>query len=136
MRELELDALRENLPKVLSFIDEDLEAAECPMMTQTAIEIAVEEIYINIASYAYGDKTGKALIQVAMTDEPLSIEITFIDSGTKYNPLEKEDPDLNLPLMERKKGGLGIFMVKESMDDVLYEYKDGKNMLTICKNLV
>ena len=136
MRELELDALRENLPKVLSFIDEDLEAAECPMMTQTAIEIAVEEIYINIASYAYGDKTGKALIQVAMTDEPLSVEITFIDSGTKYNPLEKEDPDLNLPLMERKKGGLGIFMVKESMDDVLYEYKDGKNMLTICKNLV
>ena len=55
------------------------------------------------------------------------IDITFIDSGMQYNPLEKEDPDITLPLHKRKKGGLGIFMVKLTMDDMVYEYKDEKN---------
>lgn len=67
--------------------------------------------------------------------DPLSVEITFIDNGKQYNPLAKPDPDITLAAKERKKGGLGIFMVKNSMDDVSYEYKDGKIILTIKKNL-
>ena len=105
------------------------------MLTQTAIDIAVEELFVNIASYAYDQDTGDVVVQVTMHEDPLSAEISFIDNGMQYDPLAKPDPDTTLSVKERKKGGLGIFMVKESMDDVRYEYKDRKNILTIKKNL-
>ena len=98
------------------------------------IDVAVEEIYVNIASYAYGDAEGEAIIRAGVTDAPKSVEITFIDSGTPYDPLKKEDPDVTLSADKRPIGGLGIFMVKKSMDDMIYEYKDGQNCLTIKKN--
>ena len=135
VEELVVKADRNNLDEVQAFIDEKLEAVDCPIKTQTTIDIAVEEIFVNIASYAYENNDGDATIQVSMNNNPLSIEITFIDSGTEYNPLAKPDPNTSLKLMERKKGGLGIFMVKKSMDDMTYEYKDGKNILKIVKNL-
>ena len=124
-----------DLPTVLAFVDEQLEAAGCPMLTQTSIDVAVEEVFINIASYAYELESGTAVVQVTVMDDPLSVEITFIDNGNPYDPLKKEDPDITLPKQKRKKGGLGIFMVKKTMDNVTYEYKDGKNILTITKNL-
>ena len=135
MQELIVEADRMNLPLVQEFIDEQLEAVDCPMLTQTAIDVAVEELFVNIASYAYGDGNGKAVVQVSVHEEPLSVEITFIDHGKQYDPLAKADPDTTLSVKERKKGGLGIFMVKKSMDNVSYEYKNGKNILTIKKNL-
>lgn len=135
MKELIVEAKRENLLEVQSFIDEQLEEVGCPMQTQIAIDIAVEELFINIASYAYESEIGIAVVQVTVHEEPLSVEITFIDNGRQYDPLAKEDPDVTLSAKERKKGGLGIFMVKKSMDNVSYEYKDGKNILTIKKNL-
>ena len=135
MKELVIDAKRENLPAVLALVDEQLEAVECPMLTQTSIDVAVEEVFINIASYAYDTEIGTATVQVTVLQDPLSVEITFIDNGTQYDPLAKEDPDITLPKQKRKKGGLGIFMVKKTMDDVIYEYKDGKNILTISKKL-
>ena len=107
----------------------------CSMLTQTAIDVAVEELFINIASYSYDSGIGTAVVQVSVLDDPLSVEITFIDNGMQYDPLAKEDPDITLPANKRKKGGLGIFMVKKTMDDVTYEYKDGKNILTIRKVL-
>ena len=135
MKELVVEADRKNLMKVQMFIDEELEAVDCPMLTQTAIDIAVEELFVNIASYAYDTGIGTAVVQVTVHEEPLSVEITFIDNGRQYDPLAKEDPDTTLSAGQRRKGGLGIFMVKKSMDDVIYEYKDGKNILTIKKNL-
>ena len=135
MKELTVEAVRKNTYKVLAFVDEELEAAECPMLTQTAIDIAIEEIFVNIANYAYGEETGTAVIQVTMHEDSLSVEITFIDSGKQYDPLARPDPDVTLPSSKRKKDGLGIFMVKKSMDDVNYEYKDEKNILTIKKKL-
>ena len=135
MKELVIEADRKKLWEVQAFIDEQLEAVDCPMLTQTAIDVAVEELFVNIASYAYEEDAGDVVIQVAMHEKPLSAEISFIDSGIQYDPLSKPDPDITLSVKERKKGGLGIFMVKESMDDVRYEYKDGKNILTIKKNL-
>ena len=135
MKELVIEAKRENLLEVLAFIDEQLEAVECPMLTQTSIDVAVEEVFINIASYAYDTESGTAVLQVAVIEDPLFVEITFIDNGHQYDPLAKEDPDITLPKEKRKKGGLGIFMVKKTMDDVNYEYKDGKNILTITKKL-
>lgn len=135
MKELVIAADRNNLLKVQSFIDEQLEDAGCPMLTQIAIDVAVEELFVNIASYAYDQEIGVAVVQVEMLDDPLSIEITFIDNGKQYDPLAKPDPDITLAAKERKKGGLGIYMVKNSMDDMRYEYKEGKNILTIKKNL-
>ena len=135
MKELIIEADRMNLPEVQTFIDEQLEEAGCPMLTQTTIDIAVEELFINIASYAYGEENGNAVVQVTVHQEPLAVEITFIDNGKQYDPLAKADPDITLSAKERKKGGLGIFMVRNTMDNVSYEYKDGKNILTIKKNL-
>ena len=135
MKELVVEADRKNLLEVQTFIDEQLEEVGCPMLTQTAIDIAVEELFVNIANYAYDQGKGVAVVQVSVHDDPLSVEITFIDNGKQYDPLAKPDPDTTLSVKERKKGGLGIFMVKKSMDNVQYEYKDGKNILTISKKL-
>lgn len=135
MKGITIEANRENLLQVQSFIDRELEAADCPMATQIAIDVAVEELFVNIASYAYGGKSGPATIQVHINENPTSAEITFIDCGKQYDPLAKPDPDVTLAAKDRKKGGLGIFMVKNSMDDIKYEYKDGKNILTLIKNL-
>ncbi len=133
MKELNLKARVEYLDKVLGFVDEILESADCPVKQQVQIDVAVEEIYVNIAHYAYAPGEGDALIQAELLSDPKGIRVTFIDSGMPYNPLEKEDPDVTLSVEERKIGGLGIFMVKKSMDEVAYEYKDGKNHFTLCK---
>ena len=133
MKELDIPAQRENLSEVLKFIDVELEQLGCSMRLQTAIDVAVEEIFVNISSYAYDPEVGQATIRVDVSEDPLTIEIGFIDSGTPYDPLAKPDPNMKIPIRERKKGGLGIYMVKKSMDDISYEYKDGKNILTIKK---
>ena len=135
MKELTVEADRKNLLAVQTFIDEELEAADCPMATQIAIDVAVEELFVNIADYAYGEEAGTVTVQVDLHEEPLAAEITFIDSGKQYDPLAKPDPDVTLAAKDRKKGGLGIFMVKNSMDDMKYEYKDGKNVLKLVKIL-
>ena len=135
MKELIIEAVNTNLDKVLAFVDEQLEEANCSSKIQTTIEIAVEELFVNIANYAYSPEIGTAVVQVSVNKEPLSVEITFIDNGKPYDPLAKPDPDVTLSAEERQIGGLGIFMVKKSMDDIQYEYKDGRNILTIKKIL-
>lgn len=133
MKELTLDATIENVTAVTSFVDEQLERLGCPPESQAQIDIAIDELFSNIAYYAYNPETGPATVCVEVMEEPLAVEITFIDSGVEYNPLTKDDPDLSLSAEEREIGGLGIFIVKNSMDDVSYEYKDGKNILRIRK---
>ncbi|MCR5686812.1 MAG: ATP-binding protein [Lachnospiraceae bacterium] len=135
MKRLETGAVRDNLSKVLAFVDSTLEDVDCPLKTLYQIDIAVEEIFVNIASYAYSPGTGKAVIEIETEAEPGCVAITFRDSGIPYDPLAKEDPDITLCAEEREIGGLGIFMVKKSMDDVKYEYSGGQNILTIRKNL-
>lgn len=135
MKELVIKALVDKLPDVLAFVDEQLEAADCPMKTQMQIDVSVEEIFVNIANYAYPDSTGSARIQVEVTAEPFLAQITFIDSGVPYDPLAKADPDVTLSAEKRQIGGLGIFMVKKSMDEVKYEFTDGQNILTLKKGV-
>ena len=136
MKEIVIDALTDNLPQVISFVDEQLEAADCPMKIQMQIDIAVEEIFVNIAHYAYNPDVGTAKVRVEVLGEPPAVDITFIDNGIPYDPLAKADPDVTLSAEERQIGGLGIFMVKKTMDDVKYEYLDGHNILTLKKGLV
>ncbi len=135
MNELTLEAKVENLDQVLSFVDSHLEQMDCPMKAQMQIDVAVEELYVNIARYAYTPAVGTATVRVEMVQNPLAVSITFIDHGVPYDPLQKPDPDVTLSAEEREIGGLGIYMVKKSMDKMEYEYKDGKNILKISKNL-
>ena len=134
MKQIVVDAKRDKLDEVLAFLTGILEEHDCPPKIQMQLEIAVEELFVNIASYAYGDGTGDAVINVSFPEERL-VRIVFIDEGFPYDPLAKEDPDITLSAQERQIGGLGIYMVKKSMDYMSYEYKDGKNMLTIEKRL-
>ena len=132
---LTIEANTDNLDKVLSFVDQRLEELDCSMKVQMQIDLAVEEIFANIANYAYKPNKGKATLLVEVQKEPLSVSITFMDHGTPYDPLAKEDPDITLSAEDRPIGGLGIFITKQTMDDVVYEYKDGQNILTLKKNL-
>ena len=135
MKELIVEAKKENLDRVIGFVDEILEAYNCPIKTQMQVDVAVEEVFVNISSYAYETDNGKATIRADVSEDPLSVVLTFLDNGVPFDPLKKEDPDITLSINERPIGGLGIFMVKKSMDDVHYEYKDGQNILTIRKEL-
>ena len=126
-----LDATTDNLQTVLDFIDAILDENDCPMKTKLQIDIAVEEIFVNIANYAYASGTGKATVCAAVEDREVTITLT--DSGTHFNPLLKEDPDITISAEERDIGGLGILMTKKSMDSVSYEYKDQQNALTLKK---
>lgn len=133
--ELTVEAVVDNLEKVTSFVDERLEEVECPVKVQMKINIAIDEIFSNIAHYAYCPETGMVTVQIEFIKEPLTACITFIDQGAPYNPLSEPDPDTSLSVEERQIGGLGIYLVRKSMDDVSYEYRDGENILTIKKEI-
>ena len=135
MKEITLTATLENIEVVTKFVDEQLEELDCPMKAQMQIDIAIDELFSNIARYAYAPNVGEATVRVESSDDPLTVIITFIDKGVPYNPLEKEDPDTTLSADERQIGGLGIYMVKKSMDSMEYEYRNGQNILSIKKIL-
>ncbi|HNX33441.1 MAG TPA: ATP-binding protein [Kiritimatiellia bacterium] len=134
MKEMSLPAKTENLQAVIDFVTAELETSACPLKARMQIELAVEEIFVNIANYAYRPEVGEATVRCAVDKEPLEVVIQFLDQGKPYNPLAKKDADTSLPVEEREIGGLGILLVKKSMDSIDYEYKDGKNILTIKKN--
>ena len=135
MSKIQIEAIKDNLDDVLVFIDSELEKIDCPMKIQMQIDLSVEEIFINIASYAYYPKTGMDYIEFESENDGSSILISFTDEGIPYNPLKKEDPDITLTSDERQVGGLGIFLVKKNMDEVYYKYEDGKNVLTMKKKI-
>ena len=135
MKELTVAATVENIETVTAFVDEQLEALDCPMKAQMQIDIAIDELFSNIARYAYNPDVGDATVRVEVVEAPLSVVITFIDKGVPYDPLSAADPDITLSAEERAIGGLGIFMVKKSMDDIVYRYENGRNVLSIRKKL-
>ena len=135
MTELTIAATVENIETVTDFVNEQLEALDCSMKVQMQIDIAIDELFGNIAHYAYNPDVGEATVRIEVIEDPMAVVITFIDKGVPYDPLAKADPDITLSADEREIGGLGIFMVKKSMDDITYEYKDGQNILKIRKNI-
>ena len=198
-----MEAKIENVDKVTEFVNEVLEEKDCPLKVQMQLDVAIDEIFGNIAYYAYGKGSGNATIQIEMEDNPPKITLIFIDQGTPYNPLENKDPDITLDIedreigglaasraniedaksfmkfqtighdklnqlrhvrffkdmpgmyehmrkhaailrpkfekvedvLEKEIGGLGIFLVKKTMDELSYEYVDGQNILTMKKEL-
>ena len=131
MKELTLTATVENIETVTDFVNEALETMDCPMKAQMQIDIAIDELFSNIAYYAYAPDTGDATVQVEAVSG--GVEVTFIDRGVPYDPLSSQDPDTGLSVEEREIGGLDIFMVKKSMNEVRYQHRDGQNILTIRK---
>lgn len=135
MTELRLLATRESLDTVNAFIEEHMEACACPMRIQMQLLVAVEEIYVNIASYAYEPDKGDAVIGFDYNADTRTITMVFRDWGVAFNPLMREDPDITLSAEERGIGGLGIYMVKKSMDAFTYERTNGQNVVTIQKKI-
>ena len=136
MKEITVKAETGNIPQVIAFIEEQLEAVACPLRAQMQIDVAVDEMFSNIARYAYDPETGPATVCVDVEEDPLCVIITFIDRGKPYDPLAAEIRDTTaLPAAERPIGGLGLFMVKKTMDDISYTYRNGQNILTIRKKV-
>ncbi|MEG0360924.1 MAG: SpoIIE family protein phosphatase [Longicatena sp.] len=135
MVELLVNATIDNITKVTEFVDNELERYNCPMKAQLQIDIAIDELFGNIAQYAYNPEVGPATVRVEVINDPLSVIITFVDNGIPYDPLTSMEPNVSLSAEERDLGGLGIYIVKKSMDKISYEYKNGQNILKIKKNL-
>lgn len=134
-RTLTISAQRENLEQVQGFIDDLLADRPWDPTAVLNLQIAVEELFVNIASYAYAPGQGDVEIACTLDEAAGRITVQFRDRGIPFNPLDKEDADITLSAEERGIGGLGIYMVKNSMDAVAYDYRDGQNIMTIEKNL-
>lgn len=135
MKTIRVPAEISHLEEINDRIAEELEKYGCSVKVQMQVELAVEEIFVNIASYAYHPETGEAEINVDAGGDPPTVTITFLDHGKPFNPLEKPDVDVDEAAKSEDVGGLGILLVKKNMDDVDYRYEDGKNILTIRKKL-
>lgn len=135
MQELTVSATIENIPIVTEFVETNLQNMNCPIKAQMQINIAIDELFSNIAYYAYHPDIGPATVRVEVLENPMAVTITFIDNGIPYDPLKEKLPNLNLSLDERDVGGLGIYMVKKSMDEISYEYNNGQNILKIKKHI-
>lgn len=135
MDSITVPASLDSLEEVNAFIEGKLEAFDCSLATQMQIEVSVEEIFVNIASYAFDQTEGSAEIRCDVLEDPVRIEIQILDNGKPFDPLARGAVDLSEEAIDARKGGLGIHLVKETMDEVSYSYENGKNILTIKKNL-
>ena len=135
MQERTFSAVIESIPLVTAWIDEQLEQLNCPMKVQMQFDMAIDEIFGNIAYYAYRGKIGSAKVQLALQEDTRMLSITFMDQGIPFNPLSQKEPDISLKAEKRKIGGLGIFLVKKIMDEVSYQYRDGHNILCLKKHI-
>ena len=136
MKSITVEAKVQNVDKVTEFVNTVLEENDCPMKIQMQLDVAIDEIFGNIAYYAYGDGSGNATVQIEMELDTRTVTLTFIDQGVPYNPLENKEPDITLDIEDREIGGLGIFLVKKTMDEVSYKYAEGQNILTLKKKLI
>lgn len=133
MIEKKFGARVDNLHHVLEFLESELENHECSMKISTALAIAIEELFVNVASYSYPDGEGDCTLKIDFDGDDCIM--TLIDKGIPFDPVAKTDPDISLSAEERDIGGLGILMVKKTMDDMRYERKDDQNILVMRKRI-
>lgn len=134
MHEMTVDATIENIPSVTDFVNKKLEVLNCPLKAMTQIDIAIDELFGNISNYAYTPEIGPATVRVEVEKDPVAVIITFIDGGRQFDPASRDNPDLSVPAAERRIGGLGLYLVRKTMDEITYEYRNGKNILRIRKS--
>ncbi len=125
----------ESLPEVLGFVEQKLDSFKCPMKIQMSICVAIEEVFVNIAQYAYLERNGDMTLYISFDEKSRDITFRITDKGVPFDPLKKPDPDITLSAEEREIGGLGIFIAKKTMDSLSYDYKNGENVLTMIKKI-
>ena len=128
-------AKTQSLSDVLGFVEQTLEGFECPMKIQTAICVAIEEVFVNVAHYAYPQSDGDMTLHIGFDEESRVITFRMTDKGIPFDPLKKPDPDITLSAEDREIGGLGIFIAKKTMDSLSYSYENGENILTMIKKI-
>ena len=128
-------AKTECLNDVLGFVEETLEGFACPMKLQTAVCVAIEEVFVNIAHYAYPASDGDMTLHIGFDESSRTVTFRMTDRGTPFDPLQKPDPDITASAEEREIGGLGIFIARKTMDSLDYAYENGENILTMTKQL-
>jgi len=134
MNEITVNAVPQSITTVTEFAEERMGQMGCPVKVMLQMNVVIDELFSNIARYAYGTSVGTATVRIEKVDNPEGICMTFLDSGIPFNPLTNEDPDTSLSLEEREIGGLGFFMAKKLTDQITYEYRDGRNILKVRKN--
>ena len=135
MGEITVEAVTDSISRVTAFVDEELERIGCPMKANMQLDICIDEIFGNIANYAYGSGSGNATVQLDFDEAERVVTLTFIDSGMAFDPRDAPEPDTTSPLEERPIGGLGLFMVKNMTDSLDYRREGGCNILTIAKRI-
>ena len=136
MREITVDASLDQVRPVTDFVNGTLADAGCPDRIRIQIDVAIDEIFSNIARYAYPREGGSVKVRVDTEGDPLQVIIAFVDQGVPCNPLAIEIPDTTaLPADERPVGGLGLMLVRKTMDDIAYDFRDGQNILTIRRKI-
>lgn len=137
MNELTIDAKTDNLHHIFNFLTTELESLGCDKKIIRQCKLCAEEIFMNISSYSYHPETGSVHITMDAIGNPYPVKLvfSFSDTGKPFDPLSNDAPDIDAPLDDRPIGGLGIFLVTTTMDNVSYEYKDGRNVLTMEKNI-
>jgi anti-sigma regulatory factor (Ser/Thr protein kinase) len=128
-------AKTESLSDVLGFVDQMLDSFGCPMKIQMAVCVAIEEVFVNVAHYAYGKGQGDMRLGIGLDEESRTVTFLMTDKGVPFDPLQKPDPDITLSAEDREIGGLGIFIAKKTMDSIHYAYENGENVLTMIKKL-
>ena len=135
MKEITLDATASNIAVVTDFVNAELEVLGCPSKARMQLDVAIDEVFGNISRYAYGSAVGRATVRLGFDEVEREVTLTFVDSGSEFNPCEAPEPDITLMLEERPIGGLGLFMVKKMMDGMAYRREDGRNILTLRKRI-
>ena len=135
MKAITVEAHIENTAKVSAFATDALEEIGCPPKAVMQFDVAIDEIFSNIARYAYAPGVGPVTVRFETQAEPKAAMLTFIDKGKPFDPLQAKEPDITASAEDRPVGGLGIFLVKKTMDEVTYEYRDGQNILRLKKLL-
>ena len=128
-------AKTEALSDVLGFVEQMLDSFECPIKIQVALCVAIEEVFVNVAHYAYGEGEGNMSLGIGFDEESRAITFRMTDKGIPFDPLKKPDPDISLSADEREIGGLGIFITKKTMDSLTYVYENNENILTMIKKI-
>ena len=123
------------LSDVLGFVEQAMESCECSMKIQMAVCVAIEEVFVNIAHYAYPASGGDMTLHIGFDESSRTVTFRMTDRGTPFDPLQKPDPDITASAEEREIGGLGIFIARKTMDSLDYAYENGENILTMTKQL-
>lgn len=135
MKTITVKSIVENVDIVTDFVDEYLDDLSCPKKAEMQINVAIDELFSNVCKYAYGENVGEVTVSVGLDGEE-NIVIVLADKGKPYDPTAAPDPDVSLSAEDRMVGGLGLFVVKKTMDELSYRYDNGENKVTIKKKIV